>query len=429
MVKTKARKIVVLGGGVAGIRMVQDLAKKISGGYEIILIDKSRVHVFRGDLYEVATAFNKKITDRCLTELKETVATPIIKLIDPDRVRFICDEILEICHNESLVRLRDAGNLHYDYLVVALGSETNYFGIPGLKENSFAMKTVEDAIKINCHLDQPFSSRVRDVHIAIGGGGATGVEMACEMVGAVSRLCKKYKYPSDKVFVHLIEGTDTLIALPGRGTGIVLKRLKKLGVVVHLQRFIAKVTKSEITLKSSDCKLQTIKSDILIWTGGVMVNPVVADCLGSKNCRGAIKVNPFLQSEKYRNVFAAGDNAYVMWGTDPESGQGHAIGVYRAKPLPMLAQVAYQEGALIADNLFRLICGKQMIPFKCGKLMLLVPLGGKYALFKTDGKIFAGFWCWMLKRLVYFKYALSIMPFWRALGKLKRSTKVFVEND
>lgn len=423
MVKTVVCKIVVLGGGVAGIRVVQDLAKKI-GGYEIILIDKSRVHVFHGDLYEVATAFNKKITEKCLTELKETVATPIMKLIDSDWVRFICDEILEICHNQSLVRLKSAGNLHYDYLVVALGSETNYFGIPGLKENSFAMKTVEDAVRINCHLDELFYglwkrpqgafSPMRDVHITIGGGGATGVETACEMVGAVSRLCRKYKYPSDKVFVHLIEGTDTLIALPGKGTKIVLKRLKKLGVKVHLQRFIAKVTKSEITLKSPDSKLQTIKSDILIWTGGVMVNPIVADCLGSESCRGAIKVNHFLQSEKYRNVFAAGDNACV---------------VADGEPLPMLAQVAYQEGALIAENLWRLICDKEMVAFKCKKLKMLVPLGGKYALFKTDGKIFVGFWCWILKRLVYFKYALSIMSFWRALLKLKRSNKVFVEND
>ena len=421
VVKIEKRKLIILGAGFAGIRVVQDLLKKNANQiFDITLVDRRDTHVFQGDLYEVATAFNKKITNQCLTDLRETVATPIKDLIDFKKVKFLKDEVLGIDHTTKKLRLKKTGSISYDYLVVALGSETNYFDIPGLKDHSFDMKTVEDALKINCHLDQFFrelweKGEERDVYISVGGGGATGVELTAELATFLRCLAKKYHYPMGKIHLQLIEGSKILISLDKKGTDLVLNRLSKLGVNTFLERYIDSVSKNEITLRFPDGKKENIPSDFLVWTGGVMVNRIVQDSLGSKSKRGAMKVNPYLQSEHDKNIFVAGDNAFFQWGSD--------------RPLPMVAQIAYQQGALVARNLLRISCGEALIRFEPKSPMYLIPLGGKYALLNTGKRIFVGRWVWLLKRLVYFKYALSILPFWKALAKFAHSTRIFTEND
>ncbi|MBI4231719.1 NAD(P)/FAD-dependent oxidoreductase [Candidatus Peregrinibacteria bacterium] len=418
----KRRKIVVLGAGYAGIRVMQDLLKKNKHSWlDFILVDRSHNHVFQGDLYEVATAFNKKITDECLFELKDCVAIPIESLLDLKRAQFICDEVIDINHLKKKVILKKGADLSYDYLVVALGSCTNYYGIRGLKEHSFPLKTAEDALAINCHLDKLFKdlwqkNDQRHIKISVGGGGATGVETACELTGSLKLLCKKYGHPLTKVQIQLIEGLDTLLGLDQKGTWRVMERLKALGVKVYLERYISKVSESEIELKLPDASKQSIYSDVLIWTGGVMVSPVVARSLGSARFRGAIEVNPYLQSNIDSHVFAAGDNAYFKNST-------------AARPLPMLAQTAVSEGKMIAENLLYLIEGRELKPYQAIKTRMVVPLGGKYALFKSGDFMMFGFWAWVIKRLVYLKYALSILSVRKAYQKWRHSNKIFIEND
>lgn len=418
----KRRKVVVLGAGYAGIRVLQDLQKKNKHEWlDFVLVDRKHNHVFQGDLYEVASAFNKKITEECLLGLKDCVAIPVENLIDIKKVQFICDEIIDIQHLKKKVVLKNGADLEYDYLVVALGSATNYYGIPGLDEYSFPLKTVEDALAINCHLDRMFkelgeSKSQGTVQISVGGGGATGVETVCELVGSLKLLCKKYGYDYRKVQLQLIEGTDVLLGLDRKGTLKVKARLNYLGVKLYLQRFITRVDKKNIELKKPDGGKQLVSSDVLIWTGGVMVNPVVAKSLGSKKARGAIEVNPYLQSNIDKHIFAAGDNAYF------KDSPG-------ARPLPMLAQTAISEGGVIAENLMNLIEGKELKAYVPIKTRMLVPLGGKYALFKSGDFLMTGFFAWVLKRLVYLKYALSVLPFMKAYRKWNHSNRIFMEND
>lgn len=402
------KNIVILGAGFAGIRVVQDLAKKIKNlPYSIILVDKESAHIFKSDLFEVATAFNKKISEKALTKLKETVATPIKKLV-PEGVLFIQDEILRLDYAKKKVVLKKGGDLNYHYLVVALGSDVNYFGIPGLKKNAFQMKNIQDGVKFNVYLDQFFrqfwlDGKERNVNLVIGGGGATGVEMACELVGALRLLCKKYKFPRQKVMITLIEGSGKLIGLDKGETELVLRRLRKLGIRVLLNTLIKKVEKKELQIGE-----KKMAYDILVWTGGIKVNPLVGE---------AILVNKFLQAEKYKNVFALGDNAYFP---DPKN---------KGKRLPMLASIAVEQGTCAARNIFALIRYDKMEKFVHGTTQMIVPLGGKYAIWKSGDRLFKGFWVWGLKRLVYLKYVLSILPFWKALKKWLHSSKVFIEND
>ena len=128
-------------------------------------------------------------------------------------------------------------------------------------------------------------------------------------------------------------------------------------------------------------------------------------------------VNSFLQSKSFSDIFAAGDNVFFP---DPEN---------KGKRIPMMAQFAFVEGSLVAENIMHLISGEAMISFKASKSKLILPIGGKYAVFNVGEKIFAGFFPWLLKRLVSLKYALSILPFFYALKKWWHTNEVFVKND
>lgn len=413
------RKIVVLGAGFAGLRTAQDLSCKLKDpAFEIILVDKSDVHLFPADFYEVATAFSRKITEECLFELKKTVAIPIETLINK-KINFIHDFVVDIDTNSKLIKFKKNEDLHYDYLVVALGSEVNYFGIEGLKEHSFTLKTVKDALKINCHLDQHFQKlwredRDQQVYINVGGGGATGVELAAELVGYVNCLCEKYKYQRHKVKVQLIEGSEKLVGMEGKGKDIILERFKELGVKVYFNTFITKVSEDKLFVKA-DGEDRELDNNLLIWTGGVQVSKLVKKSIGSNEGRGAVLVNPYLQSNIDHNIFAAGDNAYFI---DPV--RGH---------LPMMAEPAYVEGALIAKNIINQIKGKPLLMLKAPPSRFIVPLGGKYALFVSEKFMFKGFFAWLLNRLIYFRYTFSIMSFVKALKKTFHSTRIFAVND
>jgi len=199
-----------------------------------------------------------------------------------------------------------------------------------------------------------------------------------------------------------------LAALNRTGTKVVTRRLNQLGVKIYFNHYIGKVEKKSLYFKGEGA----IPSDVLIWTGGVMVNKLVQKFLGTSKLRGAIEVNHFLQSKSDPRIFAAGDNAFY------------------SKQAGMFAQVAYKQGACVADNLVSLVKGKGALrPFKFEHEHYLLPLGGTYAIWRFRGRIFSGTWVWALRRLVFFRYALTILPLRKSLVKLFKGTKIFVQND
>jgi NADH dehydrogenase len=422
----KKVRVVILGAGFAGLRAALDLPKRLKGiPHEITLVDRSDVHLYTPDLYEIATAFNCHLNHECLVRLRDTVATPIRSLVNPKEVNFVQDWVADILPEKKKVALKRNGELSYDILVVALGSTAAYFNIPGLEEHSYALKTIRDALAINSHLDHLFNNlrtqkrpgrKHSEVHITVGGGGPAGVELVAELAQYLNLLCKKYDYPRSRVHVHLVEALGELAGMGVRGTALLLKRLKSHGVITHLNQFVAKVDGHAVHLKTSGGKKECIPCQFLVWTGGVQVNPVVAQSFGDPLCRGAIPVHDTLQSKRDVSVFAAGDNAVLI---DPLT----------EKPLPMMAQFAFLEGACIAKNIENLLRGRPLQRGKFHKPVMIVPVGGRYGVMSVGRWILKGKRVWLLRRLVSLRYAIMIGPFWKALRKWRRDTKVFVGND
>lgn len=419
MVK-KLKQIVILGAGFAGIRCAQDLAKKIRPGEaKITLIDQSNVHVFYADLYEVATSFNKKIHGSCMRKLKGSVAVPIPQILKNLKVDFVQDTVKEIDAVKKEVKLGKS-KIQYDYLVSCLGSVTNYFDIPGLEEKAFPLKTLDDALRLNCYIDGYFESLwkkgiVRDVYITVGGGGPTGVEFAGELATSIKRICRKYRFPKEKIKIQIVDGSDALACLDAQGSALLVKRLKHLGVEVYMKRYIQKVADSKVFVKLRDGSVEELPADITVWTGGVKVNPLVSKFLGEANKRGCVEVDQYLQSLNYKNVFAAGDNTFCL----------DAYG----RPYPMLAQVAYQQGSLIANNILALIRAEKMKQFDLDHTHYVLPVGGKYAFWQVGTRVFTGIIPWLIRRMVFLKYMFSILPLTQALEQWFLSHKVFVDND
>ncbi len=416
------KSVVILGAGVAGLHCAQSLAKMAPHELRITLVDSSDVHVLRADLYEVATAFNKEITEECMIRLKSTVATPILSLIDPDRVQFVQDEVLSIDAKKRTVNLKKSKKISYDYLVVAMGSLTNFFNIPGIEKNAFSFKSMSDGLAINCRLDKLFynrwtgRSKAKALYLTIGGGGATGSELAGELSFAIKKLCKKYRFPPAKVHIHLVQSGQDLGGMDGKGTEAIFKRLTSLGVCVYRGYRIKKVTQDKVLMLDAKKKLKTLKNDMLIWTAGVMVHPVVQAALGDVKKGGAVFVNPTLEAKNHPGVFAAGDNTFL------DNGSGERV--------PMLAHPAWKEGEHIAANLMNVLNRRPMTDYKpASKEWVILPLGGKYALFRFGPFFLTGFWAWFLRRLVILRYHFSTMSFGRALKKWRMGGKIFEEND
>lgn len=403
------KNIVILGAGMSGLSAVQILESKLPKNYKITLIDEKDVHVFSADLYEVATAF----TTNSPTQLKETVATPIKQLISP-KVKFLQDKVLKIDPKNRRITLSKNKPLIYSYLVIGLGSTTNYFNIPGLEKYALSLKTLKDAIKINHHLNEILrTAKSQDLYITVGGGGPTGVETAGELSCALKKLCKKYRFPKEKIHLQIIEGTNKLSGFSKSESRLIEKRLAAKNIKIYFQHFIKKVAKTKISL---DGKTKEIPTDLLIWTGGVMVNPLVAKSLGTTETRGAIPVNDFLQHPLYTEIFAAGDNAYFF---DPTT----------RNRLPMLAQIAIDQGKFVAKNILNTIKKSPLKLYKPIEAVYILPVAGRFAIAKFGKRIFQGKLLWYLRRLVSLKYLLSIMPFTKALRKWFRGTKIFIEND
>lgn len=427
------KKILILGAGFAGLRAALDLAKQQNKipNYEIILVDKRDVHIYTPDLYEIATAFIPKITEECLSQLKETVAIKIRTLIRGKPITFLQDKAIKWDPAKKIITLSKYGKLSYDYLVLTLGSVSDYYNIPGLEQFSYPLKTVKHAIGIQCDLDHYFQylwkeNRKKAVNLVIGGGGATGVEFGGELPRYVDKLCQKYQYPRKKVHITLIQATNELVGVGPQFSRRIQERLEKAGVAVKLNTSITSAYAGEISVKNFSSlspskkvsKETKLFCDMLIWAGGVKPHPFLLQQKLKAEKTGAIKVDETLRAKDFKNVFAAGDMAHFI---DPKT----------KKTAPLLAQVAFAQGKILANNILATIQGGPFLPYRLKIKGVIIPVAGKYAIFKTGtGRcVYGGFIFWILRRLIDLYYAMSIMPPLKAFTKWWHATNIFVKND
>ncbi|MEQ8925656.1 MAG: NAD(P)/FAD-dependent oxidoreductase [Fulvivirga sp.] len=388
--KSDNPRIVIIGGGFAGIKLVKKL-KNLP--VQIVLFDRNNYHTFQPLLYQVATAGLEP----------DSIADPLRKQLEPVKNFFFrMAEVYSVDSSTNSIQT-EIGELSYDYLVIATGSKTNYFGNESIMDHAFPLKQIPQALDLRSHILQNFESatisddekeKTSRMNIAIVGGGPTGVEVA----GALGEL-KKSILPKDypeldfkNMNITLLEGTSRLLnGMSESASNRAIKYLKKFDVHVKLNTLVTTYDGHKAHLDNGE----TIETHTLIWAAGVQGN-YPAGLPEESIYKSRLKVDRTNKLIGTENIYAIGDIATM---TTDEYPSGH----------PMLAQVAIQQGRLLAENFKRLLQGKEPKPFEYNDKGSMATIGRNKAVADLPGNIrLGGLIAWLLWMFVHL---ISIIGF------------------
>lgn len=374
-------KVVIIGGGFAGL----NLSKKLAGNtqIEVTLVDKNNYHFFPPLLYQVATAFIEP----------SNISYPFRRMFQyKHNLRYYMGSLVKI-NVESNTIETDSGTLDYDYLVLAMGAESNYFGMDNVKNNALPMKTIDDAINLRNHIllnleklvksNDPLEREIRR-NIVIAGGGPTGVEVS-GMIAEMGKYILEKDYPElkgrrDTIF--LVDAGHALLGpMSEKSQEEALKVLTRLGVQVKLGTAVKDFTDDKVILSTGEI----INSNTLIWASGVIAREAPGLPQESIAQRGRrIIVDEYNKVSGTSNIFAIGDQCVQT--TDKNYPNGH----------PQLAQVAIQQGKLLAENLVRLSKGQTMKPFSYYNKGTMAIISKFKAVVDLPKGFFKGFIAWLV---------------------------------
>lgn len=382
-------KVVIVGGGFGGVRTALDLSKKSLVNSKIVLISDKPHFEYHAALYRV-------VTGRSPLE----VCIPLTEIFENKDVEGIEDKIINIDLSNKILTGESGSNYTYDFLVLALGSESAYFDIPGLKEHSFGFKSITEALGLKNHLHAVFAScqtapkeeRVCLVHIVIIGAGASGAELAGELALYAKTLAKNHDIDPLLVTIDLIEMAPRILPqLSEDFSKKVEERLRFLGVNIFVNRIVEKEKVEKVYLHDMEMKTKTV-----IWTAGVKPNSLYKAIEGLEfDSKSRVSVDEYLQVKGQKGIFVIGDAA-----STPYSG---------------MAQTAISDGRLVAENIYRLVKGEHLAKNIPKKPVTAIPIGEGWAAV-IIGKIkIYGSLGWLLRRLADFRFFLTILPFKKAL--------------
>jgi NADH:ubiquinone reductase (H+-translocating) len=379
-----APHVVILGAGFAGVAAARRLHARLGPRVRITLVDRHNYHLFTPMLYQVAA----------LTVDPYDAAFPLRELARGGGIRFRRAQVAGIDFAARRVRL-DPGSIDYDYLLIALGATTNFFGNAAAGADAFPLKWLEDGIAVRNHvldmLEQASQAQGDErralLTFAIVGGGATGVETAGALATFLRRVTPE-DYPAlgqDRPRVVVIESEGRLLGhMDSRMAAIALRDLRALGVDVWLNAKAQDVTTERVTTDDGRC----LPARTTLWTTGVRAPDVVRALDAAHGKGGSLAVDQFLQAPGKQRVYAAGDNAHVP---NP-GGQGS---------VPLLAAAAVQEGEAVAENIARAIAAQSPLPFHYRDLGSVVSLGHGRGVAQIGGAIVHGFPGWLAWRLIH----------------------------
>jgi NADH:ubiquinone reductase (H+-translocating) len=393
-------KILILGGGYGGIMSAVRLQKELgSDEAEVTLVNKHNYHYQTTWLHENAAG----------TLHHDKTRIMIDNIIDMNKVNFVQDTVVEIKKDDKRVVLENQ-ELTYDYLVIALGSDPETFGIQGLKENAFSIRSINSVRKIREHIDYSFARYNNEgekdelITIVVGGAGFTGIEFVGELADRVPELCREYDIPREKVRIVNIEAAPTV--LPGFDEELVeyaINNLERRGIEFLVNTPIKECNTDGVVLANGE----EIKANTIVWTGGVRGNHLVEEA-GFETMRGRVKVDKDLRMPGFDYIFVAGDCALII---DEEAN----------RPYPPTAQIAIQQAYTIGRNIKALMNGGKLEEFKPDIKGTVASLGKGEAIGKVGNKKLFGATASAMKKVIDNRYLFLLggVPMVIKKGKLK----------
>jgi len=392
------KKIVVLGGGYAGVHAAKTLNKafkKHQDKVEVTLIDKKHHHILLTELHEVAGA---RVSE-------DSVKISFDRIFAGKKVNVVQDTIVEIDFKKQQL-IGQRAKYDYDELIIGTGATTADFNIPGVKEHAFYLWSLEEAIKIRCHIEETVrlaaleadeKKRKQMLTFVVAGGGFTGVEMVGELLEYLPILCKTNKIDYEKeVQLILCEGLGTILnMLPEKPMKKAWEYMKKKGVKIMVNNLITNVTADGFTTRQG----ADIKTKTLIWTCGIRGTEFGEKLKITDGKIGRKLVNEYMQTPDYENVYVVGDG---MWFLENN------------RAVPQIVEAAEQTAKTAARSIIYKVKtelglkAKEPVPFKSNFHGFMVSIGGRYAVSHTAGISLSGFFAMALKHLVNVYYQSGV---------------------
>lgn len=367
-------KVVIIGAGFAGIKTALELAD--NPAFNVKLISDQENFRYYPTLYRAATGAKKA-----------AYSIPLAEIFEGKHVTIIKDSINKLDRQTKTISGKDS--YKYDILVAGLGVVTNYFGIKGLPEYSFGIKSQEEAQELRDHIHKSLLDDGKpDLNYVVIGGGPTGVELAGALPGYIKHIMKKHGLKDKKLHIDLVEAAPRLMPRMHKSySTAVAKRLRKLGIKLYLNQTVQAETADALMVSD-----HPIDSHTVVWTAGVTNHPFFSANKFSLNDRGKVVVDKYLQAEP--GIYVVGDNADT--------------------PFSGMAQTALHDAKFLAGNLNRAASDKKMKPYEIKRPVYVTPVGGGWAAvlftnFHTYGRL-----GWALRSAADFRAFSDYEPWWKA---------------
>ena len=383
-------RLVIIGGGFAGVALARKMIKE---DVQLVVLDRHNYHTFQPLLYQVSTSSLEP----------DSIAYPLRKIVKKGKnTYFRMAEVSSIDTKDKKV-LTNIGAIGYDYLVIATGAKTNFFGNKTIEKNAMRMKNLPQALNLRSlileNLEQAvitedLKKRKKYLRFVLAGAGPTGVELA----GGIAELKLNVlprDYPDmdfDDMEIHLIEGADRILPpMSEKASKEATKFLNKLGVQIHLNTIVSGYENNVVSTNTS----LELETTTFIWSAGVTGAPIEGIDGASLIPRAnRYKVNRVNQIEGFTDVYAIGDIALMETEAFPK---GH----------PMVAQPAIQQGKHLAENLIRHINGNAMLPFVYFDKGSMATIGRNKAVVDIGKFKFAGFFAWFVWMFIHLWFLIG----------------------
>lgn len=390
---TDKKRILILGGGYAGVWAGKILEKKYRKrmDVEITLVDKNPFHTLMTELHEVA---GWRVEP-------ESVQVPFRKIFGARKIDVRVDTITGVDFQAKVAKSSSA-EYPFDYIVIGVGAEPEYFGIPGVQDTSFPLWSFDDALRIRHHVEHMFTKAARETDpvkrrrmltFVVAGAGFTGIEMIGELLEYRLDMCRKHHLDPKETRVVNIEALPSILPILEEPLRVRAENyMKKLGCEIFLNSAITGAEPGKVLLKDGT----VVETDTFIWTCGVKGSSFtsVLDVPKAERGRGRMQANEFMQSVAYPYVYLAGDSAFFL---EPNG-----------KPMPQIVEASHCSAETVAHNIIADIDGGEHHTFKPNYHGFMVSIGGKYGVANAGGMKTRGFMAMAMKHMINCWYQLNI---------------------
>jgi len=373
------KQVLILGGGFGGVKTALDLCDVDT--YQVTLLSDSPDFKYYPALYRSATGGSRKSS-----------IIPLADIFEDKPVILMHEQAVKLDRDNQVVITESKQKIPYDILVVALGSITNFFGIEGLQEFSYGIKSIEEAEKLKRHLHQQMlDDKKPDLNYVVIGGGPTGIELVGALPHYMRWIMKHHGLKERKINIELVESSPRLLPRMPRDLSVaVARQLRKQGIKLYLGQTVKAQTANELIIND-----RPVKSHTVVWTAGMASSPFLKENNFTLE-RGRVVVDEFLRAkgESAENVYVIGDNAVTEY-----SG---------------MAQTALHDAAFLAANLRRLADGRVPKVYRPKKPIYVFPAGERWAAVLWGSVRLYGWLGWVLREAADWVGYHDVEPWWKA---------------